>query len=451
MAAHLDSNTDPKQNRHRQDHFVRLVAGTIAIAITVIYPLAFALVSYLDAIDLRRFQAELTARQIARYAYVQGPTWRFSEARVAELVHEIAPSEDDPGRQVVIPTEGDDRIVIGEPPAPPVARADVPIVVGTKTVGWVTVEASLLPLIFKVALSLVLVGAMAATAYGCVLFALRWLRSADEALIRSETELSVQYAKSNEAKAKIAELSADLAQASRVTVLGEMATSFAHELNQPLAAIANYAAGSRKRLAWGENLTGMLPDILQRIEEEAHRAGAVISGIRHFVGRREGTARAFDFHAVARDVERLVAAKLVEHDTRLTLAMDTREASPIEGNRVQIQQVLVNLILNAVEAMAEAESEDRRIRVRLLKTGQDMEVRVDDNGPGLDDVNNANLFRPFFTTKESGMGMGLAICRTIIIQHGGTIRAEKSPLGGAAFVFTLPLRPTPPVQALAAD
>ena len=157
----------------------------VAIAIAVFGPAIFAAVGYFDDAALHRFQGELTARQVARYAYVQGSTWRFSEHRIAELVRRIAPA-DDPGRQIISAIDGGEPIVIGDMPVAPVMRVSVPIVVGVEPIGTVSVEASLRPLLWKVGLAAIVGIVLAAIAYGCVRFPLIRLRRAVEAQEYSE-------------------------------------------------------------------------------------------------------------------------------------------------------------------------------------------------------------------------------------------------------------------------
>jgi PAS domain S-box-containing protein len=168
----------------RHNRIVGRAALLLAIAIAIAGPVLFATLGTLDFLDLRRFQAALTAEQVARYAYTQGPTWRFSDARVAELVRPIAPA--DPGRRLIAPIEGGDPIVVGEAPASPVARVEAPIVAGAQHVGTVMVEASLRPLIADAGLAVVVSLLLAAAAYACVRIPSAGLGRAVGALRQSE-------------------------------------------------------------------------------------------------------------------------------------------------------------------------------------------------------------------------------------------------------------------------
>jgi PAS domain S-box-containing protein len=166
---------------------VHNAAIVVAVAIAVVSPTVFSIVGYLDVIDLRRFQAELIARQVATYAYVQGPTWRFSDHRVAELVRQIAPTAD-PGRQIISAVDGGIPIVVGKEQALPIARTSMPILVSSTNIGTVTVETSLRPLLFKIALAIVIGLILALAAYACVRFPLVRLNRAIDALRASEAQ-----------------------------------------------------------------------------------------------------------------------------------------------------------------------------------------------------------------------------------------------------------------------
>ena len=137
------------------------------------------------------------------------------------------------------------------------------------------------------------------------------------------------------------------------------------------------------------------------------------------------------------DVLTLMTGKAAEHDVQIEVRAAPPEPIIVKGSRVQVQQVLVNLILNAIEAIAESSSEERRILVRLERAAGQVEVRIEDTGPGLKNA-EGKLFDPFYTTKRDGMGMGLAICRTIVLQHRGKIWADTLPSGGAVVAFAIP-------------
>lgn len=231
-------------------------------------------------------------------------------------------------------------------------------------------------------------------------------------------------------------LQADLAHASRISAMGTLAASIAHELNQPLTAIANYAEAARDLLA--ENDAPGTEEIARALDEcsaEAMRAGAIVRKLRDFISRGETERRIASLERLATEATALALingeGRDIEFETRLDPDADRVLVEP-----VQIQQVLLNLIRNAVEAMEDASA--KRIEIASRKTGDGfVEVTVADSGPGLDKRVAARLFHPFVSTKESGMGLGLSICHTIVNGHGGRIWAEPSALGGTIFHFTL--------------
>ncbi|HSI39735.1 MAG TPA: PAS domain S-box protein [Xanthobacteraceae bacterium] len=240
-----------------------------------------------------------------------------------------------------------------------------------------------------------------------------------------------------ETEARLQELQAELLHMSRLTALGEMASSLAHELNQPLTAIANYLKGSRRLLESGaEGTAARLKPALEKAADQAIRAGEIIRRLRDFVQRGESERRE---ESLARLVEETSALALVgvrETGVRIRFRLD-RRADQVLVDRVQIQQVLLNLMRNAVEAM---ETTERRELVVSNEAGEGgmVVVSVADTGSGLSGDVAARLFQPFVTSKPAGMGVGLSICRTIVEAHGGTIAAYANPGGGTVFRFTIP-------------
>jgi two-component system sensor kinase FixL len=219
--------------------------------------------------------------------------------------------------------------------------------------------------------------------------------------------------------------------------MGEMASALAHELNQPLAAISNYMKGSRRLLAGSSDPNADKIEIaLDRAAEQAIRAGQIIRRLRDFVLRGESERR---IESVGKLVEEAAALGLVgsrEQGLQLRFALDPT-CERVVADRVQIQQVLVNLMRNAMEAMAESPRRELVVSSAPAADGM-VEIVVADTGQGLPEAVRANLFQPFFTTKEAGMGVGLSISRTIIESHGGKLTAEANPAGGATFRLTLP-------------
>ena len=233
---------------------------------------------------------------------------------------------------------------------------------------------------------------------------------------------------------RLQELQSELVHISRLTAMGEMASTLAHELNQPLSAIANYLKGSVRLLQdrTDEN-SRMTRDALDKATEQAMRAGQIIRRLRDFVSRGESERRVEN---LTRLVEEASALALVGvKDIHVRFELDAN-ADLVLADKVQIQQVLLNLMRNAIEAMAN--SARRELTVTSARSVNNMvEVRVADTGSGVAADVAENLFQPFFTTKQQGMGVGLSICRTIVEAHGGTISAEPNPGGGTVFRFTI--------------
>ncbi|HEY1942592.1 MAG TPA: PAS domain S-box protein [Roseiarcus sp.] len=238
-------------------------------------------------------------------------------------------------------------------------------------------------------------------------------------------------------QANLQQLQSEIAHVSRLSAMGEMASALAHELNQPLAAISNYMKGSRRLLAASPDPNAAtIKTALDKASEQAIRAGQIIRRLRDFVLRRESERR---IESVGRLVEEAAALGLVgarEAGVLLRLHLDSA-SDLVVADRVQVQQVLVNLLRNAMEAMSESARRELTVASARVFDGM-VEISVSDTGPGLPDTVLAKLFQPFFTTKEAGMGVGLSISRTIIEAHGGQMRAETNPTGGATFRFTLP-------------
>ncbi|MBK6400488.1 MAG: PAS domain S-box protein [Rhodocyclaceae bacterium] len=229
----------------------------------------------------------------------------------------------------------------------------------------------------------------------------------------------------------------ELARVARLSTMGEMATGIAHELNQPLAAIANFARGCLRRLRGGDVAPDDLLQPLEEICAQAERAGEVMRHVRDFVRKRETRMTAVDINRVVQG-----AAKLTELECRQNHAVVMLDLVPgqprVWADSIMIEQVICNLIRNSVEAMAEARSPVRRVNLSTSRPdGDTVEIVVGDTGPGIDGVLIDRVFDQFFTTKPEGVGMGLSISRSIVESHGGGLRAESAAGGGATFRFTL--------------
>jgi signal transduction histidine kinase len=233
------------------------------------------------------------------------------------------------------------------------------------------------------------------------------------------------------------QLRASLAHAGRVSLLGQLASALAHELSQPLGAILRNAEAAEIMLKQAIPDTEELRAIVDDILRDDQRASGVIDKLRSLLGKGELALQPLALSEVISDVLALVKADASTRGIHLDLALDPALPNVL-GDRIHLQQVLLNLIVNALDSLTELESPDRRVQVsaRLLDPA-DVEVRVCDNGPGICDGSIGRLFEPFYTTKPAGMGMGLPVSKTIIEAHGGKLTAENRPTGGACFCFTL--------------
>jgi two-component system, LuxR family, sensor kinase FixL len=239
---------------------------------------------------------------------------------------------------------------------------------------------------------------------------------------------------------RLQELQSELVHVSRLSAMGEMASALAHELNQPLAAISNYMKGSRRLLADSTDPNiSKIENAMDRAAEQALRAGQIIRRLRDFVSRGESEKRVESLSKLVEEAGALGLAGAREQNILIRFHLNP-DFDLVLVDRVQIQQVLVNLFRNALEAMAQ--SPRRELIASNARVADDMiEVAVSDTGSGFHDDVKANLFQTFFTTKETGMGVGLSISRSIIEAHGGRMWAESNPSGGATFRFTLPAAP----------
>lgn len=238
---------------------------------------------------------------------------------------------------------------------------------------------------------------------------------------------------------EVATLQAELSHVARVSEMSQMGSTLAHELNQPLAAIVNYLQACR-RLLQAEDAPG-LPRVREAIEKavaQADRAGQIIRRLREFVQKRETERRGEDLNVVVQEAIglALVGARAAGVISQINLAADLPQ---VVVDKVQIQQVVLNLVRNAIEAMAQ--SDEHVLIVETLQQQDEVVVRVSDTGSGMTQEVRERLFEPFLTTKSSGMGIGLSICRSIVESHNGRIWAEPNPAGGTIFSFTLPIAP----------
>lgn len=225
---------------------------------------------------------------------------------------------------------------------------------------------------------------------------------------------------------------------SRSMSVGEMATTLAHELNQPLAAIVNYVGVGLRLLDKGESGRPRLAEALAYARDQAEHASQVIARLREFVRAREPRREAQSPSRLVDNVLRLLALEAEKH--RVRIEVDAAEGLPdVHVDRVMLEQVLLNLVKNGIESMRDAPPARRQLAIHLGRNfDEQVEFRIADRGCGMSDTDAARLFTPFFTTKSDGMGIGLAICRSIVEYHQGRLYFERNPDGGSVFVFTLP-------------
>ncbi|MDH4191971.1 MAG: ATP-binding protein, partial [Betaproteobacteria bacterium] len=267
----------------------------------------------------------------------------------------------------------------------------------------------------------------------------RWLSWIDErpVLLLSATDVTAR----RQVEALNREQDARLQATARVVAVGEIASSIAHELNQPLAAIASYVSGCLRRLRGGSANPQALVGALEQAGEQAERAGQIIRRVRDFVRSRQPVLTALDLNALVARVASTTASEAERHGVRLSLAL-LSGLPPAQADGVMIEQVILNLVRNAIEAVAGGPASGRSIDIITARAEpQALGVTVSDRGPGIAADVAGRLFEPFYTSKPEGMGLGLNICRSIVEFHGGRLWTTPRTGGGAEFHFTVPTVP----------
>jgi two-component system, LuxR family, sensor kinase FixL len=272
----------------------------------------------------------------------------------------------------------------------------------------------------------------------------RWLQTVKRPLIgREGSATHVLGASTDITQRKKTEMElhvqrAELAHVARVSMMGELSASLAHELNQPLTAIlANARAGLRFIAGEPPNLEE-LQGLLEDIVEANTRAAAIIRRVRGFVKKEQPEFAMLDIASLVCDVVALVHSDAIMQDIRIDLHL-AEDLPPVSGDRIQLQQVVLNILLNAFDALKDSPAGQREVEIRAQRDASGMvRIAVRDNGPGFGPIGLDRIFQPFYTTKREGLGMGLSICRSIIVAHGGSLWAQNHPERGATFYFTLP-------------
>jgi two-component system sensor kinase FixL len=237
---------------------------------------------------------------------------------------------------------------------------------------------------------------------------------------------------------RLQELQSELIHISRLTAMGEMASTLAHELNQPLAAISNYLKGARRILDGPtQNASALVAEALDKASDQSLRAGQIISRLRNFVARGEAERKVESLSKLLEEASALALVGAKDQGVKVRFDLDTGN-DLVFADKVQVQQVVLNLIRNAIEAMSDLPT--RQLVISSTADGPSMvRVSVSDTGSGLSPDILPQLFQPFMTTKKHGMGVGLSISKTIVEAHGGRLWAEANPGGGTVFHLTLKL------------
>jgi C4-dicarboxylate-specific signal transduction histidine kinase len=241
----------------------------------------------------------------------------------------------------------------------------------------------------------------------------------------------------NGAKDDLHQAESAVARLSQLTAMGNLAALIAHEVNQPLAAIVTNAESCLLWLGKEQPDLDMARQAAQRIVRNSHHASEVINGVRAMLGRSSPTLARLDINQVVRDALDLMSQDLTQHKVKV----ETRLADGVArilGDRTQLQQVLVNLIKNGIEAMSARPTHSRRLLVSTALDAGAVVIGVADSGMGVDAATMLRMFEPFFTTKRDGMGLGLSICRSIVEAHGGSLWASPRARQGTIFQFRLP-------------
>ena len=230
-----------------------------------------------------------------------------------------------------------------------------------------------------------------------------------------------------------------VAHINRTSSMGEMASALAHELNQPLASISAFTRGCIRRLESNNIEPNKLLEVLQEVAEQAERAGHVLHRIKNFMRKGELLYEKTDINRIIQNAIKLINYEIAQPGVKINLNLE--EGLPLLAiDTIQLEQVILNLLRNSVEAMNETKIVKPTITLQSSRyLTSFVAIRISDNGPGFHVDNPENLFEPYFTTKPQGMGMGLAICRTLIEAHGGHLYAEHNQPEGACFYFTLPI------------
>jgi PAS domain S-box-containing protein len=272
-----------------------------------------------------------------------------------------------------------------------------------------------------------------------------WLQTVKRPIIERDRSVqqilgaSTDITQRKQTEIQLQEQRAELAHVARISTMGELSASLAHELNQPLTAILSNAQAALRFIGSKPADLEEVREILQDIVKDNSRAGEVIRRMRALVKKEPLEFTSLDLANLIRDVVVLVHSDAILQHVTIALEFD-ENLPPVRGDRVQLQQVVLNLLLNAFDAMKERPASAREVKLQSERNGAGLiQVAISDRGSGLTSDKLDQIFKPFYTTKGDGLGMGLSICRSIIEAHGGQLWAENNPHGGATFYFTVPV------------
>jgi len=227
----------------------------------------------------------------------------------------------------------------------------------------------------------------------------------------------------------------DLSQAARLATMDRMVTEIAHEINQPLTAIANYSAACLRALQDDQPIAKVM-GWLEQINAQAKRASQIVQQLRAFIRKGKITPAVVDIDPLVKEVADFTTIEARARGIDLGI-QPAGVACRVLADRVLIEQVILNLIGNAMEALAEVDSRERRLLVKVARQAETITISVCDNGPGIPPELGERIFEPFVTSRHDGLGMGLAICRSVIEAHGGALTVTSTPGEGATVTFTL--------------
>jgi C4-dicarboxylate-specific signal transduction histidine kinase len=243
--------------------------------------------------------------------------------------------------------------------------------------------------------------------------------------------------RAEEERERLRELETELAHINRVSMMGELAASIAHEINQPLSGVVTNGSACLRWLAANVPNLDEAREAARRIVRDGKRAAELVTRIRALTKRAPMPRERLDLNETIRDVLVLVADRVRREDVSIRTDF-ADDVSPVLGDRIQLQQVVLNLVMNAIEAMSTVGDRPRQLLIRTRNIEDRAQVTVEDSGPGFDPDGSEKMFDPFYTTKPSGMGMGLSICRSIVQSHGGRLWATAKHGPGTMFHFALP-------------